>query len=179
MSKCLSAYTDCNFVLVTRHAKGQPVAPPFLAKLNAAVSELRLDTDTLGTFSGETEREGSALDCVRRKCLWGSEEFSAEFCLASEGSFGPHPYIPFLPCDREILYFIDCRHGFELHESLMTHETNYRTQAVSSFARLEEFARQAKFPAYVRDRGAGYSNGTTPGDALTVAEPVNCPYCNP
>jgi hypothetical protein len=148
LSKHLSAYTHCDFVLVTRHDKGQAVAPPFLQTLNAVVTELRLDTDTLGTFSGEVEREGSALDCARRKSLWGIRESGAEFCLASEGSFGPHPYMPFLPCDREILYCVDRRHDFELHESRMTHETNYRMKSVSCLAELQEFARQARFPSH-------------------------------
>jgi hypothetical protein len=180
-SKPLSAYENCHFELVTSHAKGRAVAPAFLATLGAVVSELQLDTDTLGTFSGETEREGSALDCARRKCLWGIEESGAEFCLASEGSFGPHPYIPFLPSDREILYIIDRRHDFELYESRMTHETNYRTATVSSFARLDEFARQVKFPAHAlivrpnlwRDKSVLFK-GITSMDSLQDAFIESC-----
>jgi hypothetical protein len=148
LNKQLSAYTNCDFVLVTQHGKGRAVAPAFLQTLNAVVTELRLDTDTLGTFTGEVSREGSALDCARRKCLWGIEESGAEFCLASEGSFGPHPYMPFLPCEREILYCVDHRHDFELHESRMTHATNYRMKSVSSLAELREFAGQAGFPTH-------------------------------
>ncbi len=112
--------------------------------------EYPLDTDLLGTFSGEVERDGNALECVRRKCQMGLNILGdkAEYGLASEGSFGPHPYIPFLPCDQEILYFIDRKRGFHLHMAHLTEKTNYQMQALSSLEELMQFSEQAQFPSH-------------------------------
>jgi hypothetical protein len=143
-------YQGACFILTTKHAKSIAIAPPFWEKLGASVLEYVVDTDTLGTFSGEVEREGNALECARRKCEWSLERLGdkVEFALASEGSFGPHPFIPFLPCDHEILYFIDRRHGFHLHMSHLSEKTNYRTEAVGSLEALQKLAKENQFPSH-------------------------------
>ena len=148
--KLRSAYAGSCFILTTKHAKSIAIAPPFWEKLEASVLEYVVDTDALGTFSGEVEREGNALECARRKCEWSLERLGdkVEFALASEGSFGPHPFIPFLPCDHEILYFIDRRHGFHLHMSHLSEKTNYRTEAVGSLDALQKLAEDAQFPSH-------------------------------
>ncbi|WP_338877386.1 DUF6671 family protein (plasmid) [Spirosoma sp. SC4-14] len=71
-----------------------------------------------------------------------------DYVLASEGSFGPHPYLPFLACDEEILYFIDRKRGFHLHLSLVSEMTNYRMGQVDSWEALLAFAEAAWFPSH-------------------------------
>jgi hypothetical protein len=71
--KLRSAYAGSCFILTTKHAKSIAIAPPFWEKLEASVLEYVVDTDALGTFSGEVEREGNALQCARRKCEWSLE----------------------------------------------------------------------------------------------------------
>jgi len=97
-----------------------------LEKLGAPVLEYLVDTDTLGTFSGEVERKGCGLECAGRKCAWGLQLVGNKvaYGLASEGSFGPHPFIPFLPCNQEILYFIDLQRGFHLPLLHISEKTN-------------------------------------------------------
>lgn len=148
--KSRSAYAGSRFFLTTKHAKSIAIAPPFLEKLEASVVEYVVDTDTLGTFSGEVEREGSALECARRKCELSLSHAGdeVEFALASEGSFGPHPVLFFIPCDHEILYFIDRRHGFHLYMSHSSEKTNYRTEAVGSLEELKKLAEEAQFPSH-------------------------------
>lgn len=143
-------YRGTCMILTTKHAKSIAIAPPFQEKLSAGILEYVVDTDQLGTFSGEIEREGNALECARRKCEWATERLGdkVEFALASEGSFGPHPFIPFLPCDQEILYFIDRRHGFHMHMSHISEKTNYRTEAVDSYEALQKLAEKAQFPSH-------------------------------
>lgn len=145
-----SAYTGSCIILTTKHAKSIAVAPPFLEKLGASVLEYLVDTDQLGTFSGEVEREGNALECARRKCQWSFDKIGdeIEFALASEGSFGPHPAIPFMPCDHEILYFIDRKRGFHLHLSYLSQKTNYRMQTLGSLEELQKFSKAALFPSH-------------------------------
>lgn len=96
----------------------------------------------------EIDRVGSALECARQKCQWGMNHLNSVYGLASEGSFGPHPYIPFLARDHEILYFIGQKHGFHLHESLLSKKTNFQMQTLSSLDELIIFANKAKFPSH-------------------------------
>ncbi len=145
-----SAYAGKCVVLITKHAKSIAIAPPFFDKLNTGVLECVVDTDQLGTFSGEVERKGTALQCARRKCELAFDQLgdTVEFALASEGSFGPHPFIPFLPCDHEILYFIDRRHDFHLHVSQVSEKTNYRKESINSLEELSKFADAVQFPSH-------------------------------
>ncbi|NDF12569.1 MAG: hypothetical protein EB060_07160 [Proteobacteria bacterium] len=145
-----SAYQGSCIILPTKHAKSLAVAAPFLDILGAGVLEYQLNTDIMGTFSGEVERDGSPMECARRKCLWAFQMLGdkVEYCLGSEGSFGPHPQIPFLPCDQEILYFIDRKRGFELHMTHVSEKTNYHMQAVTSMKELRSFAEAAQFPSH-------------------------------
>jgi hypothetical protein len=143
-----SPYFGKCVVMTTKHAKSIAVAPGFHEILGAAVVEYPLDTDALGTFSGEVERQGSALDCARRKCEWGLDLLNAKFGIASEGSFGPHPFIPFIPSGLEILHFIDRTRDFHLHVSRLCEKTNYRMQTIDSFERLQKFAEETQFPSH-------------------------------
>ncbi len=145
-----SSYAGSCIILTTQHAKSIAVAPSFWNKLGASVLEYVVDTDQLGTFSGEIKRKGNALECVRRKCEWPLDRFGdkIEFALANEGSFGPHPRIPFLPCDQEIMYFIDRRHSFHLYLSHLSEKTNYQMDTVDSLEALHKFAKIAKFPSH-------------------------------
>ena len=145
-----SAYAGSCFVLTTKHAKSIAVASPFWDKLKASMVEYPMDTDLLGTFTGEVERAGNALECARLKCDWSLKRLGekVEFALASEGSFGPHPFIPFVPCDHEIMYFIDRRHGFHLHMSHLSPKTNYCMKAVDSLEDLQTFACAIQFPSH-------------------------------
>jgi len=145
-----SSYYGSCFIITTKHAKSEAIIQPFWDILGASVIEYTVDTDMLGTFSGEVERQGTALECAKRKCEWSLETLGskAEYFIASEGSFGPHPLIPFMPCDHEILYFIDKKRGFHLHLSLLSKKTNYQMQEIDSLEELQLFASQAKFPSH-------------------------------
>jgi len=144
------AYRGACFILTTKHAKSIAIAPAFNEKLGASMLEYEVDTDTLGAFSGEVERQGNALECARRKCEWALEALGekADYFIASEGSFGPHPHIPFLPCNQEILYFIDRNRGFHLHLVHMTEKTNYQMKAIGSLEALHRFTASAQFPSH-------------------------------
>ena len=148
--KSLSCYSGDCFVLATKHAKSIAIAPIFSEKLEASVVEYTLDTDQLGTFSGEVKRQGTALECAQKKCELALEILGdkVEYVLASEGSFGPHPYIPFLQCDHEILYLIDRKHDFHLHVSHMSEKTNYNAKEINSLEELKAFAEKALFPSH-------------------------------
>ena len=66
-----SPYAQSFIVLTTKHLKSRAIAPAFLSLLSAEIMEYAIDTDKLGTFSGEIERKGSALECAKLKCELG------------------------------------------------------------------------------------------------------------
>ena len=148
--KSNSSYAGSCIIIATKHAKSEAIIKPFWDILGASIMEYVIDTDILGTFTGEVERQGTALECAKRKCELSLEMLGskAEYFLASEGSFGPHPLMPFIPCDHEVLYFIDKRKDFHLHLSLLSEKTNYQMQEVESLEELQLFASKAQFPSH-------------------------------
>lgn len=143
-----SLYKNTRIILTTKHQKSSAIGPVFSEMLGATIIEKNLDTDSLGTFSGEISRKGSAYDCVKEKCLWGLEHESFEYGLASEGSFGPHPYIPGLPCGKELLYFFDKKRNFELCVETLSFKTNYQMSEILNEKELFKFAEKALFPSH-------------------------------
>lgn len=143
-----SLYAGKSIILTTQHEKSNAIAPVFARILEATVVEYNTDTDKLGTFSGEIERKGNALDCAKIKCELGIDATDQDYGLSSEGSFGQHPYIPFLPCNNEILYFIDRKRNFHLHLSYLSEKTNYNMQSIGSIEELQIFAKKALFPSH-------------------------------
>lgn len=135
-------------VIATMHEKEKVITPAFLDLLGLKMVKAKIDTDQFGTFTGEVERKGSPLACVRKKCEAAMKESQVNIGIASEGSFGPHPYIPLVACDHEILYFIDHERGFLLHQSLLSTKTNHCAEAFSDAQQLKAFCDQALFPSH-------------------------------
>lgn len=141
-------YKDKKCVIATMHDKEKAIAPAFWDLLGLQMIKTEIDTDQLGTFTGEVERKGTPLNCVREKCALAMKGGKFAIGIASEGSFGPHPFIPFLGCDHEILYFMDQERGFALHQSLLSTKTNHRAEAFSDLQQLKTFCDQVLFPSH-------------------------------
>lgn len=146
-------YKGQKCVMATQHAKEQVVCAVFETKLGLEVIKADVDTDQLGTFTGEIERKMSAIESARVKCelgvRWARDRgLQAPFALASEGSFGRHPEIPWLASAEEILYFVDSVNGFYLYEKQTSLETNFKAQTVSHYDELASFAEMALFPSH-------------------------------
>ncbi|POB09436.1 DUF6671 family protein [Sulfobacillus sp. hq2] len=142
-------YQGQKAVLATKHQKEIVLGPPLqqAVGLDLYVPE-NIDTDLLGTFSGEIERHGTPRDVALRKARWGMELTGLSLGLASEGSFGPHPQLLFVPSDHELLAFIDQERGIEIVEQTLSVETNYGHQAAKSVDDLQEFLTQVQFPSH-------------------------------
>lgn len=133
--------------IATRHRKALAIRPAF-ARLGLAVQTVRCDTDALGTFSGERERAGTPLQCALEKCRLAHAATGERYCLGSEGSFGPHPQLPFLASDHEIICFTDFSRGYSVHEQTVAFETNFSADEITSAQALQDFATRAQFPAH-------------------------------
>lgn len=92
--------------LATRHGKESLFGPPF-ARLGTTIMVAPVDTDTFGTFAGEVERVGSPAEVVERKARAAAAAADLTVGLASEGSFGTHPTIPFAIIDTELVAWVD------------------------------------------------------------------------
>ncbi|MBA3814879.1 MAG: hypothetical protein H0X26_10465 [Alphaproteobacteria bacterium] len=130
------------------HSKAEAIAEPFLKNLGIKVVEQKGDTDHLGTFSGEVERPGTLWEVLKRKCEIGLDLSGLTLGIASEGSFGPHPLIPFLPCDFEALIFMDREKDFFLYETLISEKTNYKFEDMEDEIEFFNFAKVIKFPSH-------------------------------
>jgi len=84
-------------LLATMHGKEDVIAPLAERFLGVRLQVVDgLDTDTFGTFSRDVARTGSQLDAARAKVAAAFDMLPDILLgLASEGSFGPHPYLPF------------------------------------------------------------------------------------
>ena len=137
-------------LLATMHGKERVVAPLVRRFLGLTVTvPSSFDTDRFGTFSREVPREGSALDAARRKVTGAfAGDPSARFAIASEGSFGPHPHLPFLALDREIVLLADRESGLEIVGRHATAMTNYGHRVVRDAGEGLEFAERFGFPGH-------------------------------
>lgn len=138
-------YNGIQAVIATKHNKGQLVSPIF-QKLSIAISSVDVDTDQLGTFSGEIPRVGTPKEVVLKKARLGLKSDSNLFATASEGSIGPDPTIPFVQSDIELMAWIDDKNGFELVESYRSFEITAERIELESGDPIDKFLVSADFP---------------------------------
>jgi hypothetical protein len=144
-----SPYNGATAALSTKHGKQAAIAPPLDAVLGLKVRvPPALDTDRLGTFTGEVARVGTPLEVAFRKARMGMEATGLPLGLASEGSFGPDPRAPIFPLHQEILVLVDHRLGTQVAEQVVTNRTNFGHREASSMEELTEFLRHALFPSH-------------------------------
>ena len=70
------------------------------------------------------------------------------FGVSSEGSYGPHPYIPFIPGGRELMVFIDDERGIEVRQALVVSRTNFDSHICAPGDAIEPFLTNIGFPAH-------------------------------
>ncbi len=113
--------------LATIHAKERAIAAPFRRVLGARVEVAPgVDTDTLGTFSGEIARPASPVEVTDMKARMTFAAMDVDCSLASEGSYGPIHKVPLKAGGMELLTFLDRKRGVRVTETLTTHRTNWR-----------------------------------------------------
>jgi hypothetical protein len=138
-----------DLVIATKHKKELVIGPPLKAAFGLDYfSSEGLDTDTLGTFSGEIERLHKPIDAARIKCNMAMDIHQVDMAISSEGSFGPHPHVFFMPADEEYLMFMDRKHEIEVVVKTITTNTNYDSINLTSTNHLNEFLTRVKFPSH-------------------------------
>jgi hypothetical protein len=142
-------YRDQAVAFATMHGKDKAVAKAFARQLAASITvPVGIDTDAFGTFTGETPRTGTMIEAARAKARLGMEMTGLRCGLGSEGSFGPHPYIPIIPRDTEVLLFLDQAREIEICETFVTHRTNYQNVTCRPGEDISDFLKSVRFPRH-------------------------------
>ena len=138
-----------DLIIATKHQKEKVIAPIVEHALGVRCFVTgSLDTDLLGTFSGEVERTDDPITAARKKCQMALEQTDATLAIASEGSFGPHPSLFFVAADEEFLLFMDRENDLEIIVREISTSTNFNKKAISTREELDAFAQLVGFPSH-------------------------------
>jgi hypothetical protein len=138
-----------SLLIATKHHKEKVVAPVLEKGLGVACKIAKgVDTDVLGTFTGEVERLADPVATARLKCEMALALTGYDLAISSEGSFGPHPVLGFVPVDEEILLLLDKRNNLEIVVRHLSFETNFASAEISDAEELQDFADQVLFPSH-------------------------------
>ena len=172
---CFSShpYAGQHAAIATMHGKETVIAPileqAFGMRLTVASG---INTDALGTFSGEIAREGTMLDAARAKAQLALARTKAQFGLGSEGAFGPDPLVPFLASGLEILLLLERKSGHEIVVHRRT-PTNFDHAIVAPGDDLAPFLNRIGFPEHaVIVRPEHHDDGKLVAKGLTELEAV-------
>ena len=142
-------FKNRTLLVATMHEKEKVLAPVFEEALGVTcVVAKDFDTDVLGTFTGEVNREDDPITTLRKKCNLAMKMYACDLVIGSEGSFGPHPSLYFVHANDELVLFIDKKNNLEIFARELTTDTNFNGAEVSSESELLEFATKAKFPSH-------------------------------
>ncbi len=136
-------------VLATMHGKEAAIAPALLDGLGLVVDvPPGLDTDSLGTFTGEIPRAGCMREAAIAKARLGMAMTRRPIGVASEGSYGPHPWIPFVAGGIEMIVLVDDTRDIIITECLVEDEPVYAHVDVTSSNELDTFLDRIHFPQH-------------------------------
>ena len=143
-----SFYSGETVYFVTKHGKEGIVAPLF-SELGISCCRIDVDTDCFGTFSGEVERTGSVRETLRRKIEAGATALpECRLFLASEGSFGPDPYVGFLRTDLESLLLWDRKLNSEIYAEYLCRSPMHDEVMICADSEIRSFLEKISFPEH-------------------------------
>lgn len=134
--------------LATRHAKDEAIAPIFREVLGIEVAVVDIDTDSFGTFAGDIPRTDSPLNTAIAKARAGMLGSGHLIGIASEGTIGPDPFMPFVTSDIETIAFVDDERGIIISETTRSTDIVAIRRTVASDEDLAGVLVQADFPQH-------------------------------
>ena len=144
----LRLFNSRNAVLITMHKK-EEVIFPLLRPLGMQLSVLdTVDTDQFGSFTRDIARKGSQLEAAQSKAKKALEVSGERIAISSEGSFGPHPQLFFVPANIELVLFIDTRHNIEIAGWEISSDTNFSQAEITSVKEAIQFSITCRFPSH-------------------------------
>ena len=136
-------------VIATKHKKEKVLQPLIESELgvNTFVPS-DFDTDVFGTFTLDIKREGTALDALNKKVSTAMDIYDTDIAIASEGSFGPHPEVPFVNSNLELVMLLDKKNKIEIIGKHFSTNTNFNQKYVDNINEAIEFAESVGFPEH-------------------------------
>lgn len=135
-------------VIATMHRKEEAIAP-VLQQLGIQTRlPEEFNTDQFGTFTRDVERPADQLQTAKLKIQHALELTGETLGIASEGSFGPHPFLPMLPLNREVIVLIDQESGLELVGEAISTDTNFGHASITDLEQARAFAQKVNFPSH-------------------------------
>lgn len=149
MNPAKSWFKDRVAILATMHQKEQVIAPLLEQQLQLQVVVPEgFNTDKFGTFTRDIKRLGDQRETARLKAKAAIKTTGASLAITSEGSFFPHPAIPYLSCDRELVLLLDEVNKIEIVGTEVALETNYAHTSIQSVEEALAFAQKVGFPTH-------------------------------
>jgi hypothetical protein len=133
-------------VLTSKHQKLDLIRPSLEQATGLNLIEQALDTDQLGTFSGEIERLGTPLEVAINKAKLGMVATGLPLGVASEGSIGPDPLVPFVISNIETVVFVDQELGIVISETFRSLDIASGTTQALPGQDLTEYLEKVGFP---------------------------------
>ena len=138
-------YQGTSAALATKHGK-ENVLRDLFANIGVELQKIELDTDQLGTFSGEIPRSKDQLSTALAKARLGISASGFLLGLGSEGSIGADHQIPFMNSDLETLAWVDTRLGIEVIQNFRSFEIVAVREELTEPVISDEFLNRADFP---------------------------------
>lgn len=136
-------------ILATMHRKEQVISPLLEQEAGLIIKIAEdFDTDQFGTFSRENPRTGTQLEAARQKALSAISFSGYRVGIASEGSFGLHPSMPFLMANIELVILMDRENDLEIVGQAVSAETNFAQKQVYTIQDAVAFAMNRGFPEH-------------------------------
>lgn len=148
VEKIRSLFQGRKLIIATMHGKEKVMAPLVSHHLFVLPHVAPINTDAFGTFSGEVERKDDSLTTLRRKIGHALKITGETLGMGSEGSFGPHPSLPWVLADHELVMLLDLQNHGEWYASVISTEINFAQTTVSDAQALQTFAEAVHFPEH-------------------------------
>ncbi len=133
-------------VLVSMHEKEHIIAPLLTSQLGLQIRALTsIDTDQFGSFTGEVARSDTQYQTAVAKARAGMAQ-GYTVGIASEGSFAPHPEVPWLTVNHELVVLVDTVHDVVFEGWATSTAVTAMRQQVHNLAEVETFVRRVGFP---------------------------------
>ncbi len=135
--------------IATMHGKEQVIAPILEKALGVkTILPKDFDTDFYGTFSGERARDLDPFETAKAKAKSACAQTGCTVAVASEGSFGPHPTLYFMPADDEVMVLVDLENDICIKARVVSTETNFSGAQFYDLPSVKEFAEKIGFPKH-------------------------------
>lgn len=140
---------NAKILLATKHKKELVIEPAIKSHLEAEICVADgFDTDQYGTFDGVIKRVDGPRETVVKKAQDASIKYGFPYAIASEGSFGPHPAMPFIAGDVEHLVLYDAELDVSICETIVSGATNYSHLDIKDGDDISTYLKRVNFGSH-------------------------------